>query len=170
MGTAHGTISGWMSQPVVMIDASATVAEAQEQVDMRDVHHMIVMENGRLRGVVCSCDLNRGAANATVARVMSSPPIVVLESVDADRAALLLTEAGVGCLPVVAAGRVVGIITRSDLVRAGALEPIEPSRCTCCGSCHHLRVEPDGLVLCTRCRDQAHTHGNEEIADVGAAD
>jgi len=159
-----------MSQPVAFVDAAASIGVAQEQIDRRDVHHLVVMEGARLRGVVCGCDLERGAASDQVVRVMSSPAIVVLESTDPARAATLLAEAGVGCLPVVSSGRVVGILTRSDLVRAGALAPFEPSRCSSCGSCHHLRADPEGPVLCTRCRDEARAHLPEEASEIGAGD
>ncbi len=54
----------------------------------------------------------------TAARdLMSTPPVVVGPEDDVDRAATLMMEKRIHTLPVVDAGRLVGIITQSDLVR-----------------------------------------------------
>lgn len=48
---------------------------------------------------------------------MSSPVVTVHPEADVRRAAEILLERKLGCLPVVAGGRLVGILTESDFVR-----------------------------------------------------
>ena len=64
----------------------------------------------------------RKMLGTTAADVMSSPAIVVASGDDIERAATLMWEKHVHALPVVDGGRLVGIITRSDLVKLMAEE------------------------------------------------
>ncbi len=59
----------------------------------------------------------RRLLGATAADVMSSPAITVGPDDDIDRAATLMMEKKIHILPVVEAGRLVGIVTQADLVR-----------------------------------------------------
>ena len=59
---------------------------------------------------------------ATAKDLMSSPVIVVSPEDDIEKAATIMVEKHVHALPVVEHGRVVGIISRSDLVRMLAQE------------------------------------------------
>jgi signal-transduction protein with cAMP-binding, CBS, and nucleotidyltransferase domain len=98
---------------------------------------------------------------------MSSPPMVVLPSAPIEAAATMVEEAGIGCLPVVAGARVVGIVTRGDLRRAGVLDT-DATPCTCCGTTHHVRPDHDtGFYYCTECR---HPEWPCEDADLGVGD
>ena len=79
--------------------------------------------DGRMMGVVTRRDLLDGAASpaAPVASLVRRPPVVVHAGATLRQAADQMARHGVGRLPVVDAddpGRVVGIITRSDLLRA----------------------------------------------------
>jgi CBS domain-containing protein len=56
----------------------------------------------------------------TAGAAMSHPPITIEPDRELRDAALLMTRSGVNRLPVVEAGRLVGILTRADLVRAFA--------------------------------------------------
>lgn len=62
-------------------------------------------------------DLRRRAAS-TAAQAMSATPVTIEEQVPLRNAAHLMVERRVNRLPVVGDGRVVGIISRADLVRA----------------------------------------------------
>ena len=66
------------------------------------------------------------AAARTVAEAMTSPAVTVVRSNSAATAARLMIEKGVNRLPVVAQGeRLVGIVTRADLVRAFTRSDLE---------------------------------------------
>lgn len=59
----------------------------------------------------------RKMLGTTAADVMSSPAIVVGPDDDIEQAATLMLEKHVHALPVVASGKLVGIVSRSDLVK-----------------------------------------------------
>jgi predicted transcriptional regulator len=160
-------VRNWMSSPVVAVDERSSVGEAAALLQQDDFHHLLVTDGGRARGVICGCDLELAPAEAPVARYMSSPAIVVLDTADVEQAALLLMEARVGCLPVVTKDGIVGILTRSDLRRAGALPPLDVQHCESCGSIHHLRITRSEMVLCIDCRSEAPPVADDEM---GAAD
>jgi signal-transduction protein with cAMP-binding, CBS, and nucleotidyltransferase domain len=161
-------VRSWMSHPVATIDEMTPAQEAWAQMEQQGLYHLLVTKEGRPRGVVCGCDLARAPGDAPVWRCMSSPAVVVLASADVESAAALLDEAHVGCLPVVSRKQVIGIVTRSDLRRAGALPPLESQCCSACGGTHHLRVTECELVLCVSCREQAAVR--EPDSEIGVGD
>ncbi len=110
-------ISRWMSHPVITVSPWATMGEARKLMITHNHHHLIVAEGDHVEGVLCGCDVDVASPSARVGSWMS-PPEVIAESVDVDRAAERLLEAGVGCLPVVAGEHLVGIVTRTDIRRA----------------------------------------------------
>jgi CBS domain-containing protein len=97
------------------------------------IRHLPVLdENGQLAGIVTQRDLFRGALaralgygeraqrqlmdTLLVKEVMTSEVITTTPDTLLAEAALVLVEHKIGCLPVVEAGRLVGIITESDFV------------------------------------------------------
>jgi CBS domain-containing protein len=52
-----------------------------------------------------------------IKRVMSSPPIVIDPDASVEEAALVMAERKIGCLPVVEGGRLVGMLTETDVLR-----------------------------------------------------
>ena len=68
-------------------------------------------------------------------------------------AAELMADRGVGSLLVVERGALAGILTRTDLERAGLAEAaFGERRCSSCRSYHHVRADAGGYLLCARCR------------------
>lgn len=62
--------------------------------------------------------LDERMAARTVGEAMSSPAIVITPGTSVSDAATLMIEDGVNRLPVVDGGKLVGLVTRADLVRA----------------------------------------------------
>jgi CBS domain-containing protein len=52
-----------------------------------------------------------------IKRVMSAPPIVIDPNASVEEAALVMAERKIGCLPVVEGGRLVGMLTETDVLR-----------------------------------------------------
>jgi acetoin utilization protein AcuB len=48
---------------------------------------------------------------------MSTPPIVISPEAKIEQAARLLAEKGIGCLPVIEEGKLVGLVTETDVLR-----------------------------------------------------
>jgi acetoin utilization protein AcuB len=104
-------------------------------VRQRVRHLPVVTRSGALCGVVTDRDLRHylfepdvfrqvGAVSVEtllkgvpVSRVMSSPVITVEADAPLEKAASVMRDEGVGSLPVVDKGRLVGIVTETDLLR-----------------------------------------------------
>jgi CBS domain-containing protein len=84
-----------------------------------------VTRNGELAGVVSERDyarkvilLGRSSAETPVAQIMSSPVITVSPSEDVRHCMQLMTAKRIRHLPVIEDGRMIGVISIGDLVRA----------------------------------------------------
>ena len=67
------------------------------------------------------------APDRLVRDVMVSPVVTVGEETDVGEIARLLTAHGIKRVPVVRDGRIVGIVSRADLVRTLAEETLKPT-------------------------------------------
>ena len=125
-----------MSTEVKTIGPRASVAEARTLMEGAGVHHLIVVEDGLVVGVLSARDLGGRAASGRdvdgvrVEDVMS--PHVVSMSPDATirQAANRLRGRGIGCLAVMDGSKLRGIVTTSDmleLIGRGVERPIERS-------------------------------------------
>jgi CBS domain-containing protein len=101
-----------------------------------------VVQGGELVGVVSERDLLRASLSelsehrdaerrmflhvVEISRVMSSPPVVIGPDATIREAALLMADRKIGCLPVVEGGRLIGIVTETDVLRWVASAPAPP--------------------------------------------
>ncbi|WP_046971735.1 chloride channel protein [Dyella japonica] len=117
------------SRDVVSLRASETLAEVQawlatEHAPAKHQGFPVIDEQGHLLGVVTRRDLLRAGSplNAPVRSLLHRPPIVVREDHTLREAADHMVEADVGRLVVMdrQGRRMVGIITRGDLLKAHA--------------------------------------------------
>jgi acetoin utilization protein AcuB len=90
---------------------------------MRDhrFRHLPVVEDGQLVGILSDRDLRPVLLSPTLARarvgeLMSEDLTTVAPEALVEEAASLLVVKKIGCLPVVADGRLVGIVTETDLL------------------------------------------------------
>ena len=85
------------------------------------IHHLAVMDHGKLVGVLSERDLggSRGASlrkGHTAGDLMSPRAVVASPATTLREAANLLRGRAIGCLPVVAGEKVVGMVTTTDLL------------------------------------------------------
>lgn len=130
-------VKDWMGQPVVTIPADAACREAIDLMKARTIRHLPVVDQGRLVGIVSDRDLRHvlfdpaiqdrlGQAveileSRTVREVMTWAVISVGPQTGLRQAARIMYEQKIGALPVVQDGRVVGVLTERDVLRAFAV-------------------------------------------------
>jgi len=123
-----------MTGALITVSPETPVFEARERMLKERIRHLIVLEHGRLVGIVTDRDIrlnlpsqatslsvwevNYLLAKLTVGKVMSTTIISVGPDRRADEAARIMLEHKIGALPVLDGERVIGIITETDILRA----------------------------------------------------
>jgi CBS domain-containing protein len=124
-----------MAKDVVAVAPEDTIGEAAERMTERNVGSAVVLDHGRLIGILTERDLLRAVAgrvhssDARVREWMTNDPKTVGPDASAREAAETMLEHGFRHLPVVDEGRTVGIVSLRDvftwslLVAAGDEHP-----------------------------------------------
>jgi len=136
-------IADIMSTRVVTVEMDDRLTVAKEIFDQASFHHLLVVDEYQLEGVLSERDLlraispNLGSSAETardletlqkrVHQVMTRNPVTVAPHINLDTAtpvsythlqARILLDNDIGCLPVLEDGKLVGIVTWKDLLRA----------------------------------------------------
>jgi acetoin utilization protein AcuB len=118
-----------MTREVITLGPEASAAEAWSVCQELGIRHLPIVEAGRLVGLVSDRDLRdvspprgSGGERDTLGwvrlRDIMSTDLVTIEPLDTiEHAAREIYDRKIGCLPVVAGGELVGIITSSDMMR-----------------------------------------------------
>ncbi len=124
-----------MRMPVHTVKPRDSVAHARAVLEELRINQLPVVVNGRLAGIVTDRDLrdaNRAtqvAANVSGSKAPADPDAIPVEAVmssnvltlgpadDIAEAARLMVRERIGSVPIVEARELVGIVTRSDLLR-----------------------------------------------------
>ena len=113
-------VRNWMSAPALVTTSARFAYAAKEFMQKRGVRRLPVVEDGSLIGIVTLSDLaslKKGDARM-VSEMMTANPLTVDRDDTLETAAQKMIVDKVSGLPVLDGGRVVGIITESDLFRA----------------------------------------------------
>lgn len=119
-----------MSTRVVTVAPGRSVAEALEEMRRHDVHHLVVVDEGKVVGIVSARDRADGKPGREVRDVMHPHVVSATPRTTVREAANLLRGRSIGCLPVFDGDRLVGIVTTTDLLELigrGMQKPIEES-------------------------------------------
>ncbi len=110
---------------VFAVAADAAVIEAIRLMAEKGIGAVLVMDGGRLVGIVSERDYarkvvlhDRSSATTSVAEIMSTQVVTVSPSETVERCMQLMTDGRFRHLPVVENGRVQGVISIGDLVKA----------------------------------------------------
>jgi CBS domain-containing protein len=114
-----------LASELVTITSSTTLLEAEQIAREHKISHLLVVEEGRLIGIVNQADLEEEefGLNTICDRVNLCPWTIGPETTLV-QAAQLMVERNLGIIPVVANREVLGVVSRGDLRRAGAIETI----------------------------------------------
>lgn len=108
-----------MSSKVITIEPEQSLADARALLHQHHIRQLPVVRRGRLVGIITDRDLRgAGAKAATVAELMTPKAMVIAPSAAVDEAARVLTAHKIGAVPVVDGGKLVGILTSSDILDA----------------------------------------------------
>lgn len=115
-----------MSSPVFSVDADATGNEAYNEMKLHNTHHVVVKDGRDIVGVVSSRDLAAGR-DRPVTEIMSHDVVTAEPTTTVKQAANRLRGRTIGCLPIVEKGKLVGIVTTTDLLELLGRGAISPS-------------------------------------------
>ena len=122
-----------MSQPVITVKPKLPIMEALKLMKKEKIRRTPVIDSGKLVGIISDKDLlNASPSDATslsvweinyllsqitVREVMSKNVITVEESTPIEEVARIMADNKIGGVPVMRDGRVVGLITETDLFK-----------------------------------------------------
>jgi acetoin utilization protein AcuB len=126
-------VEHWMTRDVISIEADTPFLEARLILKERKIRHLPVVEARRLIGVVTDRDLKEAAPSGAssldvyelnylllkmrVRDLIKREPITIRPTEGVEKAALLMHDHKIGCLPVVdETGALVGMLTETDLL------------------------------------------------------
>ncbi|MBL8754609.1 MAG: CBS domain-containing protein [Planctomycetes bacterium] len=125
----------WMARDLLTVTPDTPVEDGAREMARRRVRHLLVVDGGdreHLLGIVSSHDLYLAAESGmnpfspraqdrsgrTLGEIMTARPTTIAPTTPLAEAARLLRDKKFGCLPVVDHGRLVGVLTEHDILRA----------------------------------------------------
>jgi CBS domain-containing protein len=127
------TVRELMSPKVATVARKDTVEIADGVMTMGRIRHLPVMDGTEVVGVLSQRDLFRSTLGAALAfgvsrpqeimralevgDAMTAPAVTIGPEAPVQEAARAMEEKRIGCLPVVEKGRLVGILTETDILR-----------------------------------------------------
>lgn len=113
-----------MIKDVVTVDADTTVKKAVETMNKHEIGCLVVMKGDKLVGILTERDIlkrvlaeSRNPEKTKVSEIMTTPVITASPTTDLEEAAKLMFEKNVKKLPVMTKGKLVGLVTLTDLAR-----------------------------------------------------
>jgi len=113
-----------MVEDVVTISADATVLQAAKLMNKNEIGCLVVKRKGRAVGILTERDLlkrivskSRDPRKTKVREIMTKPLIAGDPDMDIEDATRLMFDNKIKKLPVLEDGRLVGLVTLTDLVR-----------------------------------------------------
>jgi acetoin utilization protein AcuB len=117
-------IQSLMIPDPITITADASISDAIELMKINSIRHLPVISEGNvLEGFLTLADLKQGLipsmlGDLTLKDLIIKEPITVDPDAEIETAAQLIYKHKIGGIPVVKDGRVMGIITATDILRA----------------------------------------------------
>ena len=129
----QGLVSEIMMGSPVTLKPGDTLDLANDVISLGRIRHIPIVEDGRVVGVISDHDLMGAAAahafalthksqsallkTIAIRNIMKKRVVTVRPDAPIKEAAHLLKEKKIGCLPVVSAGALVGLVTVTDVLR-----------------------------------------------------
>ena len=119
-----------MVRNVVTIDSEASVKEAAKHMNLYEIGCLIVMNKDKVSGILTERDLltkvvetAKNAEKTKVKDITSTKLVTGTSDMDVVDAARLMLKKKIKKMPIVNNGKLVGLVTFTDIVRTVRLEP-----------------------------------------------
>ena len=162
-----------MTEKVITATPNTTVARAAKIMAERGIGSIIIAKSRNPVGILTERDflmkvvsMDLKPSKVRVGKIMSTPIITIDPDADVTEAAMTMVRNRIRRLPVVEQGKLVGILTTSDLTAISprlaemvthpevpVREEIEQSVCEICGEVRTTLYEVNGMWVCENCRD-----------------
>jgi len=170
-----------MTKPAVKIDYNKTVQQAAKEMVKHRVGSIIIMKKNNPIGIITETDLNKKVVAPSkdprrlkIMDIMSSPIVFSHPNEDIAAAVEKMERHKVKRLPVISNGKIVGIITNTDIARASpemidilnfrlkmrselpsVKETTTSGLCEVCGGYSNDLKFIDDQWICENCREEA---------------
>jgi len=119
------TVADIMTKDVATVGLDTTVSQVTEVMTSKNIGCVVVVDGASVAGIVTERDLIRrvleggkDAAKTKAADIMTSPPVTVESGTSVYYASDLMRRKGFRRLPIIDSGKLVGIVTQTDLTQA----------------------------------------------------
>lgn len=153
------TVGQIMSRGVQSLTPTTTIAEADERMRRTGHEGYPVVEGTQVLGLLTRRQVDRALRykmdNAPVGEMMQPGNVTVSPSDSIEKLQQIMMNTGWGQIPVVQDGKIVGVVTRTDLINHWGMPPGQPQR-------RHVDAQleralpPQTLALVRRIADVAH--------------
>ncbi len=171
-----------MTRPVITAEAELNIFSAAKRMATANVGSLIVVSKKKPIGILTERDLVRKIVaqaadpkSVKVSEIMSTPIVTISPDASLREAAGLMLKSGLKRLPVISDGKLVGIITDTDLVSGSSVglsdilsdliemhresvhfqeaREMESGICEVCGQLSDSLKSVNGELLCWSCRE-----------------
>lgn len=128
-------VSKRMMRNPLWVDEDDSMKKAMELLKERGIRHLPVLKDGeKLVGIVSERDIKQASPSPATAleireiyylldkvkvkQIMTRRPYTISSTAPIEEAALIMREKKIGCIPVVDEGKMVGILTETDILDA----------------------------------------------------
>ena len=117
-----------MVEDVISVQEKATVKDAAGLMNRHEIGCLIVVKNGKPIGIVTETDMVKRVIlrpvdpeKTEVRKIMSEPLVFVNPQMSLEEASKIMRKQKIKKLPVIERGRLVGLVTTTDIVRSPEL-------------------------------------------------
>jgi acetoin utilization protein AcuB len=125
MTATQPTVAQYMTAEPATADRGLLLSDAQQRMDMDNIRHLVVVEEGRMVGVLSTRDVavalglpGADPKKLTVADAMSKDPYACAATTPISDVALAMEQHRYGCAVIVDHDEVLGVFTTTDALRA----------------------------------------------------
>ncbi len=112
-----------MNKAVIVIDINSDIPAIAREMVSRDAGSIIITENGKAMGIITERDFVKGIvtedrrpSEVKASEILSTPLITVEPETSVIKASEIMLKANIKRLPVLENGRIVGVISNSDIL------------------------------------------------------